>query len=157
MNMVGVYVQPDGGYHWEYKEAGRLAWAAFHAKNILWNAPGQLLNKLRVLHLTVFASFACTAGTRQWTAAELEGRRTLQVRRARRPLAATRPGAPGVGRNKLGDLLEARQGIGRLLPCGGEAQDTWNQATSCYAGLFAPSTTEPNMATRATASHWNRC
>lgn len=72
MKVVGAYVQPDGGHRLDFKEVGRVAWAAFNAKKDSLNAPGQLLSKVRVLHFTVFASLA-------WTAAECQGIRTLRV------------------------------------------------------------------------------
>lgn len=73
INEVGSDVQPDGFQHLEFRCVGRVAWAACHAQKALWNAPGQLRSNLRVLHITVFASLAWTAGTRQWTASEVQG------------------------------------------------------------------------------------
>lgn len=61
-----------------------MAGTAFHAKMALRNTTAQFLSKLQVLQITVFASMIWTAGTRQWTVAELRGIRRLQVRMTRR-------------------------------------------------------------------------
>lgn len=53
MKVMGAYVQPAGVHHAEFEEVGRVAWAALHAKKALWNAPGQLLSKLRALQVSL--------------------------------------------------------------------------------------------------------
>lgn len=92
MKMVGACIQPDGGHQLKFREADRVAWAAFHAKKALWNAHGHTQSKVTVLYFTVFASMTWAAGTCQWTVGEARGSHTLQVRTTRR-LGRWRPRA----------------------------------------------------------------
>lgn len=47
----GAVLPPTG---WRTsQEVGRVAWAAFQFKTTLWNTPGQLFSKVRVLHFAV--------------------------------------------------------------------------------------------------------
>lgn len=125
MRVVGAHVQPVGGHHAEFKEAGRVAWAAFHAKKSLWNAPGQLLSRVRVLQCTVFARLFWTAGTRHWTAAEIarnsspldrDGKKVGQMVVMRhRSMVRLWPTHQSLGGGQPGYL----NGTGRELPLGG--------------------------------------
>lgn len=48
--VLGAYVQSDGRHD---AEIVRTAWAAFHARQALWRAPGHLTQNLKVLQMTV--------------------------------------------------------------------------------------------------------
>lgn len=81
--VLGAYVHRDGGHDLEHKETIRVARAAFHSRQALWRTPGQLVQKLRVLQMTVLA----------WTAAELRGLRSVQTRMTTRGLGGWWPRA----------------------------------------------------------------
>lgn len=53
LRVLGAYVQTDGAHDQEYKEVVRVAWAAYHARQTLWRTPGRIVQKLRVLQMTV--------------------------------------------------------------------------------------------------------
>lgn len=84
MRVLGAPVQTDVEHDLEYLAIVRVAWAADHIKTSMWQGPGRVREKLRVLHMGVFLVVSWASGTRHWSGVELRGLQTVQARMARR-------------------------------------------------------------------------
>lgn len=70
MRVLGAEVQMQAEHEAELTQVLSEAWAAFHAKGRLLRIEGSLHAKLRIMQLSVYASFASASGARRWTAGE---------------------------------------------------------------------------------------
>lgn len=72
MRILGAEVHMQAEHACEFEKTASKTWAAFHLKSLQWRTRGSLHAKLRVFHLSVYASFAWASGTRHWTAGGLQ-------------------------------------------------------------------------------------
>lgn len=79
MRVFGADVHMQAYLELEFAQVLSRTWAAFHMKAPLRRTKGSLHAKLRIKHLSVYASFSWSSGTRHWTAGELQRVETMQV------------------------------------------------------------------------------
>lgn len=84
--LLGAYIQVGDQYRGEWETVRRKCWAAFHLRRRFWRLKGFGVEKMRMLHMSIWPVLNWCAGGRYWNRQELQQVYSMMLQMSRRAL-----------------------------------------------------------------------